>query len=149
VAQFGVFVQIEPGLEGIVYTFELGTGPGALTGLAPGQEMQLYVKNIDTSRKRLELSPANASTPGLLDERVLPPDLRSKTLPGALLTPGLRSFSAGTDLATCPTCQRQIQAAWKFCVYCGGSLLRHCSACGSTQPDLPDARYCYECGKPI
>ncbi len=173
VAQFGVFVQIEPGLEGIVYTFELGTGPGALTGFAPGQEMQLYVKNIDTSRKRLELSPANASTPGLLDkhalppdlhrtalpgalltpglpgERVLPPDLRSKTLPGALLTPGLRSFSSGTDLATCPTCQRQIQAAWKFCVYCGGSLLRRCPACGSTQPDLPDARYCYECGTPI
>jgi hypothetical protein len=151
VAQFGVFVQVEPELEGIIYAFELGVGPAALAGFVSGQEMQLYVKNIDANRKRLELSLNNDSTLGLLDEHMLPPDVRRKTPPGATPRPLLELPVRGTsvDIPTCPTCQRQTLANWKFCVYCGSSLQRHCPACGSTQPDLPDARYCYECGTVI
>jgi transcriptional accessory protein Tex/SPT6 len=155
VAQPGVFVQIEPGIEGIIYTFELGAGPSALAGFAPGQEMQLYVKGIDASRKRLELGLSNDAIPGLLDERMLPPTVRRKTLPDEQswplpdLLPETPANARSINRPPCPTCQRQAQAAWKFCIYCGGSLQRLCSACGSTQPDLPDARYCYECGTPI
>lgn len=152
VAQFGVFVQVEPGIEGIVYAFELGQGPSALVGFAPGQEMHLYVKSIDASRKRLELSLENEPMPGLIGERELPPVARRQPLPDKLPrpkpqlppeTPGQQNES------TCPTCQRAIQHAWKYCVYCGGSLRRHCPICGAAQPDLPDARYCCECGQPV
>lgn len=155
VAQFGVFVQLEPGLEGVVYAFELGSGPAALAGIAPGQEMHLYVKNIDASRRRLELSLSSASMPGLLDEHVLPPSIRQRNRPDELPwplpspLPEMPGRTYPADQSTCQTCQRQVQASWKFCVYCGGSLQRVCQACGSTQPDLPDARFCYECGKPM
>ena len=75
VAQFGVFVQIEPDIEGVIYMFELGSGPSAIAAFTPGQRLQLYVRNIDASRKRLELSLSNDPTPGLLDERIVPPEI--------------------------------------------------------------------------
>ncbi|HEY3992514.1 MAG TPA: S1 RNA-binding domain-containing protein [Ktedonobacteraceae bacterium] len=155
VAQFGVFVQVEPGIEGIIYAFELGIGPSAIAGFTPGQEMQLYVRNIDASRKRLELSLSNDPTPGLLDDHMLPPEARRKTLSNAqvqpvpLLLPATPANPNHANHPGCPTCQRPIQATWKFCVYCGKSLQRRCSACGKLQPDLPDAHYCWECGQPV
>jgi transcriptional accessory protein Tex/SPT6 len=149
VAQFGVFVRVEPGIEGILYTFELGPGPGALANFAPGQEVRLYVKDVDVRRKRLELGLENRPVPGLVSERAVPDEARRKTLleePGATQafphsTPGERTERH------CPTCQRPVQSTWRYCVYCGGTLQRRCQVCGTTQPDLPDARYCCECGK--
>lgn len=155
ITQFGVFVQVEPGLEGIVYAFELGPGPSALTGFTPGQEVQLYVKSIDTGKRRLELGLSNETMPGLLEARTLPPAARRKTPPdepflsGSLLLPELPLNSHRQGPSTCPACQRGIQTFWKYCIYCGKTLQRRCSACGSAQPDLPDARYCYECGQPL
>src|SRR5713226_3299587 len=67
---FGLFVEVEPGLEGIVYTFELGQRPSALASFAPDQQLQLYVKSIDVARKRLELSPHQEQ--GLLTTHNLP-----------------------------------------------------------------------------
>ncbi|HEX7735165.1 MAG TPA: zinc ribbon domain-containing protein [Ktedonobacteraceae bacterium] len=156
VAQFGVFVQVEPGLEGIVYSFELGNTPAALAGFTPGQEMQLFVKSIDPSRKRLELSLTTNPMPLPLEERVLPPaarrsmpvDKQPGSIPSFPLPDALGGARAMASPA-CPTCQRQIQSPWKFCVYCGGALHRRCPACGTIQPDLPDARFCCECGVPI
>lgn len=160
IAQFGVFVQVEPGIEGILYAFELGSGPAVLAGFTPGQEMTLYVKNIDVSRKRLELCLQNEPVPGLVDELTLPPlpfegrqkrsgqfDAQNWSVPLSLpdLAPDFHNAS-GSD---CPTCQRAVQTGWKFCIFCGSSLQRRCSHCGSLQPDLPDARYCYECGQPV
>ncbi len=153
VAQFGVFVQVEPGLEGIIYTFEFGNGPFALAGIAPGQELKLYVKSVDAGRKRLELSlNKEAPLPGLLDERLLPPDTRLSRRPPATSWPPpatLPPAQTSAPALNCPSCQRQVQAGWKFCVYCGGSLQRRCPTCGSTQADLPDARFCHECGQPV
>lgn len=152
IAQFGVFVQLEPGLEGIVYTFELGNTPAALAGYAPGQEMQLFVKSVESSRKRLELSPANQTLPLPLNERVLPPEVRHSAPGDAALSAVLARQEMDASAAAapvCPTCQRQVYHTWKWCVYCGGSLRRRCPVCGATQPDLPDARFCCECGVPI
>ena len=152
VAQFGVFVQVEPGLEGIVYAFELGQGPSAMVGIAVGQEMQLYVKSIDVGRKRLELGLQNVSVPGLLGEIEVPPAMRrSKQLeehPWPSPLPPLGALPREHE-RPCPTCLRPIQNAWKYCVYCGASLRRRCSACGTTQPDLPDASFCCECGQAL
>lgn len=147
-AQFGVFVRVEPGIEGILYTFELGPGPGAMAGFAPGQEVLLYVKDVDARKKRLELSLENQSVPGLLSEREVPAEARRKTPPeppGPLQSSPSEALG-GWGKQNCPTCQRPVQHPWKYCVYCGGTLQRRCPACGTTQPDLPDARYCCECG---
>ena len=150
IAQFGVFVQIEPGLEGIVYAFELGQELSAIAGIEVGQEMRLYVKSIDVGKKRLELGLQNESMPGLLGANEMPPAIqRSKPredhswLPSFPLPDGARTH----DERHCPTCLRSIQRVWKYCVYCGGSLLRSCPVCGTAQPDLPDAHFCCECGQ--
>jgi class 3 adenylate cyclase len=44
----------------------------------------------------------------------------------------------------CPDCQRENDAAAKFCGECGAKLARGCSACGSEVK--PTARYCSACG---
>lgn len=137
VAHFGMFVQVEPGVEGIVYAFELG--PGAPAGFLPGQQVQLYVKDVDARKRRLELSPQPQLPPGLLREQEIPADVRrtpSAPVPG--------EPASGTQ--PCPTCLRPVQPTWKYCVYCAGALQRRCPACGTTQPDLAGARYCCECG---
>ena len=152
VAQFGVFVQVEPGIEGILYAFELGQGAGAMAAFAPGQVVQLYVKAIEARKKRLELSLENQPMPGLLAEHEMPPAARRKTRtrsdalpqPVQLLFP---EIPARPNESGCPTCQRPVQASWKYCVYCGGTLQSRCPACGTIQPDLPEARYCCECGE--
>lgn len=149
VAHFGVFVRIEPGIEGILYSFELGPNPGALAGFAPGQQVQVYVKDVDARKRRLELSLENQPMPGLLREREVPADARRKTppeVPESVQLP-LPEAPGRRDEQNCPTCQRAVQFTWKYCVYCGGTLQRRCLDCGTAQPDLPDARYCRECGK--
>ena len=155
VTHFGVFMQIEPDLIGVIYTFELGPGLAALTGFVPGQEIHAYVKSIDAGRKRLELGLSQSPTSGLLAEHAIPAALRRGKLPDELpqSMPRPQELLYVPDAPSeqseraCPTCQRSIQAVWKHCVYCGGSLRRHCLLCGSLQPDLLDARYCCECGK--
>ncbi len=154
VTHFGIFVQVEPGLAGVIYTFELGPSPAAVAAFVPGQELCAYVKGIDVGRKRLELSLGQQSAPGLLEERALPVERRRGKSPDELSwsTPQPQVLSHLLDAPPerreriCPTCQRPTQNGWKYCVYCGGSLRRHCPLCGSVQPDLPDARYCCECG---
>jgi len=162
VTQFGVFVQLEPGIEGVIYGFEFGLGNTALARYTPGQELHLYVKTVDASRKRLELSPRQEVIPGLFTDRSLPIELQRQKRPVGL--PDLEQLPMPVDLPdleqlpmpemlfkeheqSCPTCRKSVQPAWKYCVYCGGSLRRQCSACGNVQPDLPGARFCYACGK--
>ena len=74
VTHFGVFAQVEPGLEGVIYSFELGS---KVAHYAPGHELILYVKSIDAYRKRLELSPQAQSMAGLLTSSTLPADLQA------------------------------------------------------------------------
>jgi hypothetical protein len=144
-AQFGVFVELEPGLEGVLYTFEVGAG--ALTGLTPGRDMHLYIKDLDVHRKRLELSPEPQLAPGLVSEREVPGHVRRQVpTPGPAL-PSLPLEAVGAPgVQSCPTCLRPVQVTWKYCVYCAGALQRRCPSCGTAQPDLAGARYCCECG---
>lgn len=146
VAQFGVFVQLEPGLEGILYTFEVG--PGALTGLTPGQDVQLYVKDVDVRKRRLELSPEPEPLPGLVSEREVPAQVR-RQVPGPRLPPVPLETVGAPGTLSCPTCLQPVQFTWKYCVYCAGALQHRCPACGTAQPDLPGARYCCECGRSL
>ena len=147
VAQFGVFVQVEPGMEGIIYTFELGQGPSALTGIAPGQELQLYVKSIDPGKKRLELSLEENPIPGLLREHPISLQTRKIKAQEEISWPAPFPLPAETLEQGCPGCQKEIRAGWKYCIYCGHTLRSYCRSCGSEQPGLPGGCYCCECGK--
>lgn len=149
-AQFGVFVQLEPGIEGILYTFELGPGAGALAKFAPGEEVRVYIKDIDPRKRRLELGLEAQAMPAPLAEHELPPEARRKRLPDEWLNPAQPLFprpAPQRDEQLCPSCQRPVQESWNYCVYCGETLQRRCSTCGTVQPGLPGARYCYECGR--
>lgn len=146
IAPFGVFVQVEPGLEGVIYTFELGKGPSALAGLTSGQKMLLYIKSVDKARKRLELSLHTDAIPGLLKESEVPLALLRSKLPAEEQPGEIPLPQLARDERLCPACLRAIQSGWKYCVYCGGGLRRHCPACDCEQPELPGACYCYECG---
>jgi S1 RNA binding domain len=155
VAQFGVYVQVEPGIAGIVYAFELGQESATAAGLVPGQELRLYVKSIDASRKRLELSFQNSPLPGLIEASKLEMPLterrRQRSAESAWPVPSpLPDLPARlNEQRYCPDCHKVAAIDWKYCVYCGNSLRRYCPACGHEQPDLPDARYCCECGKAL
>jgi len=49
----------------------------------------------------------------------------------------------------CPSCKREAQSKWRHCVYCGASLARVCPNCGTSQPEIAEARFCFECGSAL
>lgn len=46
----------------------------------------------------------------------------------------------------CPTCKHEIQPDWQYCVYCGRSLAKACTQCGSPYPRIEGAHFCARCG---
>jgi ATP-dependent Clp protease ATP-binding subunit ClpA len=46
----------------------------------------------------------------------------------------------------CPSCKKEALPGWKHCAYCGASLTLICPTCGAAQPEVEDARFCFECG---
>jgi small subunit ribosomal protein S1 len=56
---FGAFVELVPGLEGLVHISEIGGGRRlnhAREAVQPGQEVQVRVLGVDTARRRISLS---------------------------------------------------------------------------------------------
>ena len=56
---FGAFVELAPGLEGLVHISEMGAGRRlnhSREAVQPGQEVQVRVLGVDTSRRRISLS---------------------------------------------------------------------------------------------
>jgi small subunit ribosomal protein S1 len=66
IAPFGVFVNLEPGLTGLMPTSELklprGTHPGRV--YPPGSEIKVQVGRIESKRKRITLLPEGAKVEG-------------------------------------------------------------------------------------
>lgn len=62
VADFGVFVNLEAGIDGLVHVSELNQKPG--TNLRKifkvGQKMSVVVKSVDSQEKRISLAPASS-----------------------------------------------------------------------------------------
>ncbi|MEM9352614.1 MAG: S1 RNA-binding domain-containing protein [Planctomycetota bacterium] len=56
--QFGAFVKLEPGVEGLIHISELGHGRVQRTGdvVSEGQEVEAKVLTVDTSAQRIGLS---------------------------------------------------------------------------------------------
>ncbi|MBW8878220.1 MAG: S1 RNA-binding domain-containing protein [Acidobacteria bacterium] len=56
---FGAFIELAPGLEGLVHISEIGAGRRlnhAKEAVQPGQEVQVRVLGVDTARRRISLS---------------------------------------------------------------------------------------------
>ena len=63
VAQFGVFVRLEPGLTGLIPNSESGVAPGTVhRHFAPGQKIDVKVIGVDPAKRRISLSAPNAKS---------------------------------------------------------------------------------------
>jgi small subunit ribosomal protein S1 len=64
-ADFGAFVSLEPGIDGLVHDSELnkasGTGPRGGLSLKLGQDLSVEVLGVDQDRKRISLKPATTA----------------------------------------------------------------------------------------
>jgi hypothetical protein len=60
------------------------------------------------------------------------------------------SFMArpAAQIKVCLSCQYEVLAHWKYCVYCGARLAHFCSNCGTPFLQIEEARFCHECGTP-
>jgi predicted RNA-binding protein with RPS1 domain len=105
IAQFGAFVRLEPGIEGLVHVSELATRHvrSVADVVREGQQVECRVLAIDPEGQRLSLSikalapvPAavagGAAQPEADDEPAPPPPVRKRTAP---LKGGLGGGSAG------------------------------------------------------
>jgi len=134
--RFGVFIQIENGVEGLLQPAEIPEElfrrfdaelyqatylerdlPTRNISLLfyPGQELRVRILRINAERHRLALS-----------LRDIPAETTSETL--------------------CPSCQHSVPTSWKHCTFCGAELAKACPHCGAPYPDVEDARFCFECG---
>ena len=94
-APFGAFVELEPGIEGLVHVSQLGAGrrvnhPDEVVSV--GDHVEVSILNVDPERRRISLSMAD--TIGLDIERDGPSDefalAEGRTLPGTV--DGVRDF---------------------------------------------------------
>jgi small subunit ribosomal protein S1 len=72
VAAFGAFVELAPGLEGLVHISELGAGPSqrqARVAVKPGDPIDVTILAVDRERRRVSLSTAAPDEPLDADAR--------------------------------------------------------------------------------
>lgn len=53
VANFGVLVRLEPGIEGLIHISKLGTSTGQ--AIKEGDEVQVYIESIDVAKRKISL----------------------------------------------------------------------------------------------
>ncbi len=114
--QFGAFVELEPGIEGLIHVSELAPNRvfNVLNVVKPGQDVEVMVLNVDADKKRISLSlkqaqqakapppAAKQEEPEPEDEEAPPPKprkhttpLRGGTGPGGPLFPNLPGQGGG------------------------------------------------------
>lgn len=62
ITQFGIFVQLEKGIEGLIHISKLGPDDN----FQEGQEITVTIDSIDTNKRRIALVPTITSTKGLI-----------------------------------------------------------------------------------
>ena len=62
---FGAFVELEPGIEGLIHISELARGKvwRVADVVKPGQEVEVKVLSVDSDAKRISLSLRDAQAP--------------------------------------------------------------------------------------
>src|SRR5579859_432852 len=75
-AEYGAFVELEPGLQGLLHRSEMAQGRGELTDdtLVLGQPIRVRISKIDCGRGKIALSTREDLTGAPRADRPLPPD---------------------------------------------------------------------------
>lgn len=79
-ADFGAFVSLEPGVEGLIHISNLGKKvkhPGEI--LAEGQVLEVKVEKMDPEKRRISLVPTSAEAPAEKKEETRAKTVREKT----------------------------------------------------------------------
>jgi len=81
-ADFGAFVTLEPGIDGLLHISKLGAGrrihhPREV--LAAGQELTIRIESIDTAQKRLALAPEDYVAKESAEEKYTPPPVTKES----------------------------------------------------------------------
>jgi small subunit ribosomal protein S1 len=91
VVAFGAFVEVVPGVEGLVHISELAEhhveSPGEV--VQPGQEVWVRILEIDEERRRISLSVKRAETQNLPLRDLMPPELTGQVEQPATDVPDL------------------------------------------------------------
>ena len=101
IAQFGAFVRLEPGVEGLVHVSEIASRHVRSVGdvVKEGEEVECRVLSIDPDEQRMSLSiKALAARPGELSSPLDGPDNRPEQEaepPAALVKPSSRILKGG------------------------------------------------------
>ncbi len=103
IMEFGAFVELEPGIEGLVHISELSHKRVWRTGdaVSEGQEVEVVIKSIDTKAQRISLSIKDALPPPKAevkkeDAEAAEPEVQKPTLkPPKNLKGGLTGGSGG------------------------------------------------------
>jgi small subunit ribosomal protein S1 len=81
-ADFGAFVTLEPGIDGLLHISKLGAGrrihhPREV--LEAGQELTIKIESIDTAQKRLALAPEDYVSKEPTEEKFIPPPVTNES----------------------------------------------------------------------
>jgi len=58
VLDFGAFVRLAAGIDGLLHVSELGTKQGAAPSVKPGQSLRVVVRSVDPAARKIALAPA-------------------------------------------------------------------------------------------
>jgi small subunit ribosomal protein S1 len=58
VLEFGAFVRLAAGIDGLLHVSELGTKQGAAPSVKPGQSLRVVVRSVDSAARKIALAPA-------------------------------------------------------------------------------------------
>ncbi len=121
----------------------------AVERLSTNQERAQWLKQLVVEIDGLDYHPAMV---------VIATTSHTDGLGPALLHPGRfdrkieigSSFMArpAAQVKLCLSCQYEVLAHWKYCVYCGARLAHFCPNCGTPFLQIEEARFCFECGTP-
>jgi hypothetical protein len=117
--------------------------------LSTNQEREQWLQQLVVEMDRLDDHPSMV---------VIATTSHTDGLGQALLHPGRfdrkieigSSFMArpAAQVKLCLSCQYEVLAHWKYCVYCGARLVHNCPNCGTPFLQIEEARFCFECGTP-
>ena len=121
----------------------------AVGQISTSQERERWLKQLIAEMDGLDYHPSMA---------VIATTSRTDGLVQALLDLGRfdrwiqigSSFMArpAAQVKLCLSCQYEVLAHWKYCVYCGARLAYFCPNCGTPFLQIEEARFCFECGTP-
>ena len=118
-----------------------------LEGLEAEEARQAIVNQVLVEIDGLEpYPPVVVVATTALSDTLEPALLSSGRFDRRIVFSGSFAVHPAAQTKLCLSCKREVLAHWKYCIYCGASLLKTCPVCGAPHIEVEGARYCFECG---